>query len=29
MRAHGYDDALITKLARGNWLSCLERAFKE
>lgn len=22
---HGYDDALLTKLARENWLSCLER----
>ncbi|AHM02797.1 Microsomal dipeptidase [Roseibacterium elongatum DSM 19469] len=25
MRAHGYDAALITKLARENWLACLER----
>jgi membrane dipeptidase len=25
MRAHGYDDALIAKLARENWLACLER----
>jgi membrane dipeptidase len=24
--AHGYDEALIAKLARGNWLSCLERS---
>jgi len=22
---HGYDDALLTKLARDNWLSCLDR----
>lgn len=28
MAAHGYDDALITKLARENWLSCLERCLK-
>jgi membrane dipeptidase len=25
MRGHGYDDALLAKLARENWLSCLER----
>jgi len=25
LREHGYDDALLTKLARDNWLSCLER----
>jgi membrane dipeptidase len=25
MAAHGYDDALIGKLARDNWLACLER----
>lgn len=25
MAAHGYDAPLIEKLARGNWLSCLER----
>lgn len=25
MRAHGYDDALMAKLARDNWLACLER----
>lgn len=23
---HGYDDALLAKLARDNWLSCLERS---
>jgi membrane dipeptidase len=26
MAAHGYDDALIAKLARENWLACLDRA---
>jgi membrane dipeptidase len=25
LREHGYDDALLAKLARDNWLSCLER----
>ena len=25
MAAHGHDHALIGKLARGNWLACLER----
>ncbi|MCU4653080.1 dipeptidase [Roseibacterium sp. SDUM158016] len=25
MQAHGYDAPLIEKLARGNWLRCLER----
>jgi membrane dipeptidase len=25
MQAHGYDDALIAKLARENWLACLEK----
>lgn len=25
MRAHGYDDALLAKLARDNWLRCLDR----
>ena len=25
MSAHGYDDALLAKLARDNWLACLER----
>jgi len=25
LRSHGYDDALLAKLARGNWLGCLER----
>ena len=25
---HGYDDALLTKLARENWLACLERSLK-
>jgi membrane dipeptidase len=28
MQAHGYDDALIAKLARDNWLACLERCLK-
>ncbi|MFZ2102912.1 MAG: dipeptidase [Oricola sp.] len=28
-RAHGYDDALLQKLARDNWLSCLERSLKD
>jgi membrane dipeptidase len=27
-RAHGYDDALLAKLARGNWLACLDRSLK-
>jgi membrane dipeptidase len=26
MAAHGYDDALIAKLARENWLALLDRA---
>lgn len=26
LKAHGYDDALLAKLARGNWLNCLERS---
>ena len=25
MAAHGYDDALIAKLAQDNWLACLDR----
>ncbi|MCA0043338.1 dipeptidase [Celeribacter litoreus] len=25
MKAHGYDAPLLTKLARENWLSCIER----
>jgi membrane dipeptidase len=25
MRKHGYDDALLTRIAHGNWLSLLER----
>lgn len=25
MSDHGYDDTLLTKLARGNWLACLDR----
>lgn len=25
---HGYDDALLNKLARNNWLDCLERSLK-
>lgn len=28
LAAHGYDTALLTKLARDNWLSCLERTLK-
>lgn len=28
MHAHGYDDALIAKLAKDNWLACLERSLK-
>ena len=27
-RAHGYDDTLITKLARDNWLACLDRSLR-
>ena len=27
LRAHGYDDALTTKLAHGNWLAVLERTW--
>jgi membrane dipeptidase len=27
MRAHGYDDALLAKLAHGNWLAVLERTW--
>ncbi len=27
-REHGYDDALIAKLARDNWLACLERSLR-
>ncbi len=27
MAAHGYDDALIAKLARENWLACLDRTW--
>lgn len=26
LAAHGYDDALLAKLARDNWLNCLERS---
>lgn len=26
MKAHGYDDALLQKLALDNWLGCLDRA---
>lgn len=26
MAAHGYDDALIAKLARENWVACLDRS---
>lgn len=28
LSAHGYDDALLAKLARGNWLACLERVLE-
>lgn len=28
MAAHGYDAALIAKLARDNWLSCLDRSLR-
>ena len=28
MAAHGYDDALIARLARDNWLACLERCLR-
>jgi len=28
MAAHGYGDALIGKLARGNWLACLDRCLR-
>jgi membrane dipeptidase len=28
MRAHGFDEALIAKLARENWLGCLERCLR-
>lgn len=28
MAAHGYDDALLAKLARKNWLACLERCWR-
>lgn len=27
MAVHGYDDALIAKLARENWLACLDRCW--
>lgn len=26
--AHGYDASLMAKLARGNWLACLDRYLK-
>ncbi|CUH12010.1 Membrane dipeptidase (Peptidase family M19) [Jannaschia seosinensis] len=29
MRAHGYDEALMTKLCHGNWLRVLERTWGE
>jgi membrane dipeptidase len=29
LRAHGYDEALVTKLARENWLAALARAWEE
>jgi membrane dipeptidase len=25
---HGYDDALLARIARDNWLNCLDRTFK-
>jgi membrane dipeptidase len=28
MAAHGYDDSLIAKLARENWLACLDRSLR-
>lgn len=28
MAAHGYDDALLAKLARENWLNCLDRCLQ-
>ncbi|NKX44756.1 dipeptidase [Roseicyclus persicicus] len=28
MARHGYDAALIAKLARGNWLACLDRCLR-
>jgi membrane dipeptidase len=28
MAAHGYDAALMAKIARENWLTCLERCRK-
>lgn len=28
-RAHGFDDALLAKLARDNWLACLDRSFRD
>jgi membrane dipeptidase len=29
LRAKGYDDALLAKLAHGNWIGCLERSLRE
>ena len=29
LRRHGYDDALLGKLAMGNWLDCLSRSLHE
>jgi membrane dipeptidase len=29
LSGHGYDDALIVKLARENWLGCLERSLSQ
>jgi membrane dipeptidase len=26
LREHGYDEALIDRLARENWLACLDRS---
>ena len=28
LAAHGYEESLITKLARDNWLGCLGRCLK-
>lgn len=28
MARHGYDDALLAKLARDNWLACLDRTWR-
>ena len=28
LRDHQYDDALLAKLAHGNWLACLDRCLR-